>query len=339
MGTKDFDNILDDCISRMLAGETIEQCLQDYPEHAPELKPLLQAGYMAHKESSVEPRPEFKVQAKHEILSTLDAKNRERAKKREPWTFPLFGWQPRWAVSTAAVFIILVITCGGTVAASSNSMPGDFLYRVKLATEEVRLALTFSDMEKAELRAEYADRRVDEIIHLAKSNNTEEVQGTTTRLTNQLEAIQEIAVERKDEPNKFGELSKLRDLLVQHRNETQTAFQDAETGTSENTRPILRQALERYQQNSADAIEATGGTVTDNDPSEEPAGNTDDPTQPSGENTGTVNDPSGQDDPSAENSDITNGSPGHTEPSSESPDSPLGTESPDDDNTHTDLNS
>ncbi|GAI42438.1 unnamed protein product, partial [marine sediment metagenome] len=39
---KEFDNILDECLERLLVnGETIEQCLQSYPEQAANLKPLL----------------------------------------------------------------------------------------------------------------------------------------------------------------------------------------------------------------------------------------------------------------------------------------------------------
>ena len=33
--SREFDNILDECLERLLVkGETIEQCLQSYPEHA-----------------------------------------------------------------------------------------------------------------------------------------------------------------------------------------------------------------------------------------------------------------------------------------------------------------
>ncbi len=43
--SKEFDNILDECMERLLfKGETVELCLESYPEQAVELKPLLQTA-------------------------------------------------------------------------------------------------------------------------------------------------------------------------------------------------------------------------------------------------------------------------------------------------------
>jgi hypothetical protein len=45
-GNKEFDNIFNECMERLLAGgETIEQCLQRYPAYAKELEPLLRIPY------------------------------------------------------------------------------------------------------------------------------------------------------------------------------------------------------------------------------------------------------------------------------------------------------
>jgi hypothetical protein len=59
--------------------------------------------------------------------------------------------------------LLVIIGGGGTVLASSNSMPDSILYPVKVATENVQMALTFSDIGKAELNAKLADKRVNEI--------------------------------------------------------------------------------------------------------------------------------------------------------------------------------
>ena len=42
---KQFNNILDECLESLLTGqETVEQCLQRYPEYAAELEPLLRTA-------------------------------------------------------------------------------------------------------------------------------------------------------------------------------------------------------------------------------------------------------------------------------------------------------
>jgi hypothetical protein len=55
----DFDEILDSCLARMRSGEALERCLDDYPEWAGELRPLLQAAAVIHTTS----RPAARTQA------------------------------------------------------------------------------------------------------------------------------------------------------------------------------------------------------------------------------------------------------------------------------------
>jgi hypothetical protein len=40
----DLATILDDCVHRMRGGESVEDCLADYPEQAAELAPMLRAA-------------------------------------------------------------------------------------------------------------------------------------------------------------------------------------------------------------------------------------------------------------------------------------------------------
>ena len=61
-------------------------------------------------------------------------------------------------------------------------MPGSPLYPVKLATEQVQMALTFTSDGKAELYAELADRRVDEIAHAVNMGSAHHVEQTAERL-------------------------------------------------------------------------------------------------------------------------------------------------------------
>lgn len=77
-------------------------------------------------------------------------------------------------------------------------MPGDTLYPVKLATEQTRLAFTFSELGKAEVLAELADKRVDEIIYLVEQNNPDQIETTAERLNGHLDAIVTLSVPDKE---------------------------------------------------------------------------------------------------------------------------------------------
>jgi len=177
--TKEFNNILDECLERLLVrGEAVEQCLVSYPEQADELEPLLRTALEAKEALAIQPRPEFRARARYQFGSAL----REVKSKR---SFFSLGWQPRWAMALSVVLITL-LAGGGTVAAAGGSMPDSPLYPVKLATEQVWLTLTPSNMGRAELHAKLADRRVVEIIYMADKGDVQQVEDIARRLENHL---------------------------------------------------------------------------------------------------------------------------------------------------------
>ncbi len=182
--TKEFNNILEDCLERLLfKGDTMEQCLQSYPEHAAELESLLQTAMATKKAVAIQPHPEFKAKARYQFYSAL-----QEIKPKPKGGLFFLGWQPRWAVVTAMV-LGLLLAGGGTVTAASYSMPDSPLYPVKLATEQVQLTLTPSDMGKAKLYAKLADRRVAEIVYIANKGKPKQIESIARRLNNHLAMI------------------------------------------------------------------------------------------------------------------------------------------------------
>jgi hypothetical protein len=183
---KEFDNILDECLERLLVeGETIEQCLKRYPEQAAELEPLLQTALEAREASTIQPRAEFKARARYQFRSALG--------EASPKSRPFLGWLPRWATVVAIVLVVL-LAGGGTMVVASNSMPDSPLYAVKLATEEARLMLTPSELGKARLCAELVDRRVEEIIYMAGKGDVQQIELVTQRLDERLEKLAVLAL-------------------------------------------------------------------------------------------------------------------------------------------------
>jgi len=181
---KKFDNILDECFERILVNdETIEQCLERYPEYAAELEPLLLTATATNKAVDIAPSPEFKARARYQLrveMASLDTKKRRFFLTR----------QPRWAVAVVTALVVLLLGSGTVLAANSEStLPGNPLYPIKMATENVRLALTSSDSAKAELYATLVDRRTSEIGWLMDKGKTELVEWTVNRLKNHLANI------------------------------------------------------------------------------------------------------------------------------------------------------
>jgi hypothetical protein len=181
MKSKEFDNILNDCLERLLLqGESLEQCLDRYPAQAAELKPLLKTALAAKEAAEIKPSPDFRARASYQFRAALQ----ERAAK---WR-PSWGWFPRWA-TVLAVVLVLVLAGGSTVFATGSSMPDSPLYPVKLATEQVQYTLTPSKLGKARLCAELADKRVAEITYMADKGDAEQVELITQRLEDKLDLL------------------------------------------------------------------------------------------------------------------------------------------------------
>lgn len=77
----------------------------------------------------------------------------------------------RWVVALMALVLVTGLVMG-TGQVSASSLPGEPLYGLKLAIEEVRLALTTEPLARARLQLAYAERRTDEIAALAAQGQT-----------------------------------------------------------------------------------------------------------------------------------------------------------------------
>lgn len=249
--SREFNDILDECLERLLVkGGTIEECLQSYPERAAELEPLLQTAVAARKVSVIQPRPEFRAKARYQFRSALQAMEPKKSR-------PFFGWQRQW-VTVVTVLLVLLLAGGGTVAAASNSMPDNPLYSVKLATEQVQLILTPSDIGKARLCARLADRRVAEIIYIANKGNTQQVEVITqrldkhlvtlVRLTSVLKAPQLLAPSEGAEADRDvfaggNSQAKLKATLAYYAINHPAALNAALEKSPESVKPALRRAI------------------------------------------------------------------------------------------------
>ncbi|MFH1078423.1 MAG: DUF5667 domain-containing protein [Patescibacteria group bacterium] len=142
-----------------------------------------------------------------------------------------------------AVLSIFAIALGGSIAsvsAAENSLPGDFLYSLKLATEQARLALTSAKEDKLKLKVEFTSRRGEELKQVAKEDvpeQSERVAQAAEILKRDLQTVTEQLDDVRNtntDDKMVAEVAKLVDQksgeLVQALQETKTALPDESKG-------------------------------------------------------------------------------------------------------------
>jgi hypothetical protein len=181
MDDRMFADILDDCLERLVKGETLEQCLERYPDAAAQLEPLLKTAQITRAALIIQPRSDFRARARYEFRAALDT---ELTPKKAFSFCPM----PRWATALMVISVLLFVG-GGTAVVASDSMPDSRLYSVKLVTEKVQLALTPYDMSKARLCVDQADQRVIEIVYLANKGDAQDIDAVTEDLNERLNML------------------------------------------------------------------------------------------------------------------------------------------------------
>ena len=166
---QEFDIIFRAALTEIESGrETLASVLAQHPEVAEELRPQLEAALWMHgRKRLVEPRPEFLAASRQRLVAQIQQAGLAGASAapaivRRP---AAKTWQPntRWVLSFAlilmAVFSVFLIGEMLTYA-SQDSLPGEVLYPVKLASEKARLAFSLKASSDAELYIEFAQRRL-----------------------------------------------------------------------------------------------------------------------------------------------------------------------------------
>jgi hypothetical protein len=189
-----FDEILNECLDGILKGQSVEECLLKYPQQAKELEPLLKTASAARAFSQIQPRVEFKARARYEFMSAVGEKT-ARASVKHGWFN--WHWRSAWAMSLVSVIAVAVMG-SGTVIAANHSMPDSVLYSVKIAAENAQLAITTSDVVKAELNAKYANRRVDEINYLAARGEANKIVAAVSNMNSNLQNMTNLTAFKTD---------------------------------------------------------------------------------------------------------------------------------------------
>jgi hypothetical protein len=185
---KQLEKIFNECLELINQGESIESCLQRYPEEAAELELLLITFVnVKWRASNVQPRQEFKLKARAQLFNPRHI--HYHAKEIKPARqLGIFNLQRMFVPALASILVFVLV--GGsvsTVAASASALPSEPLYPIKLASEQVRIAFAFSDSDKAMVNVELAETRSNEIVSMVTQGKTEQITITSERMVKNLD--------------------------------------------------------------------------------------------------------------------------------------------------------
>jgi hypothetical protein len=164
-------------------------------------------------------------------LSTDQTEKTERRRKMNA----LFAYKILAAVMAV---VLAVVGTGGGVVLAADSLPGDFVYPVKLFTEDVRLLLTTDPASRAELAMAFATERVQEMVRLTKQDRLVP-DSVVARMTRQMEeTMAQIAQSRPEE------VPALLEQVMQRTRTQQQLLEQARTAGREESQVALGQATQ-----------------------------------------------------------------------------------------------
>lgn len=164
----------DECAEMLRAGADVAACLARFPESAEQLQPLLATATGARTLREMPLRSaETAAYARAAFLAQANLLRRPAARRRQSWWQPLaapfsgqiYGSPRTRPVALFAILLILFISgivFSGSVTLAAGTLPGDFFYGVKTATEDVRIFLAPNEELRTALRTEFSQRRIDE---------------------------------------------------------------------------------------------------------------------------------------------------------------------------------
>lgn len=196
-----LDWVIDECLTRVQAGdETVQSCVQAYPELKDVLEPLLALALRVNETLAPEkPDAQFVRNAKIRILNRVKALTTSiSSEKPQPRRARrIYFHRRRWSTVIAGVVIAAMLFGSGIglKQASASALPGDTLYPVKRAGEEIQLALSFTANGDIALLYEFADYRLEEAQTLAEEGRFDDLGIALDGFEDAMSNLEEIAQE------------------------------------------------------------------------------------------------------------------------------------------------
>ena len=170
MTEHEMSEILEICLARMQAGASIADVLEQFPVQAAELRPLLEAGWMA---MLLAPPADAPSAAQNRSRAAFLARTGElRAHQRPRQTRePFFSFVLRYG---ALIVVLAAVLLGGGLV-SARSLPGDLLYPLKINVERASQSWVADISSRLNRQLSFDERRAQEVRRLLQSGREEAV--------------------------------------------------------------------------------------------------------------------------------------------------------------------
>ena len=216
-----LDWVIDECLSRVQTGdETLQDCVQEHPELKDVLEPLLALAIQVNGTLAPEkPSAQFIRNAKLRILNQIKASVAStsfvKPLPRRSWRIDFRS--RRWSTVLAGVLIAAILFGSGIgmKQASASALPGDSLYPVKRAGEEIQLAFSFTTGGDIALLYEFADSRLEEAVTLSEEGRFDDLGIALEGFEAAMSTLQEVAQEGEVGDSKL-DLAKIKVKHEQH---------------------------------------------------------------------------------------------------------------------------
>jgi uncharacterized membrane protein YgcG len=160
---------LEICLAALDDGQSIAAVVQRFPQHAAELRPILEASQAAQKLSHITVPREVHLRGRARLLQRA-----AQLREARHVSARLFPRLPRLAASLG-IIVGLIVGGTGLVTASAASLPGDGLYPVKRGWENVQLLTAQGQQARDALQSQFDQQRVDEISELLAQKRVQQV--------------------------------------------------------------------------------------------------------------------------------------------------------------------
>jgi hypothetical protein len=162
---------LEQALTKINSGEDIEATLSKHPQVESDLRSLLETMQAAHSIASGDIPKKTINRSRTRILARAAQLRQDRKFRRT-----IFRRLPRLVYAFILAVIITLVSFSGLSIASAQSLPGDQLYLLKRASENIRLNLSVTLDDHYAVEDQYKARRIKEVGALLAARRPEFVE-------------------------------------------------------------------------------------------------------------------------------------------------------------------
>ncbi|MEA3377300.1 MAG: DUF5667 domain-containing protein [Chloroflexota bacterium] len=233
MGERLFDRVLEKCLQEVERTGDVDTVLRRHPEEAEALRPLLQLASSVREEYAEVPEPRAQL-ADGWARLRREARQARRAAGVEQVAVhsPERRASMRLRLVPTLIGVALVVAVGlagmvGVVRAAETAVPGEPLYGLERFIENVQCRLTRDPEAAAQLRMQFAEKRMAELGELVRRQDQARLEKALREYGDAVGALPGGPNEREvlGDPARVQEMSR---LLARNEEQIGYAFQRAE---------------------------------------------------------------------------------------------------------------